>query len=155
MVIVPHVSPKGFRVERFQRVYDVIQLAVVAFFFFLGGMGLLAGLGAPISMNLGIELAMGLLFIVLGNFMGKITRNFFVGIRVPWTLASEEVWLRTHRLGGKLFVLAGAVTVLSALLGWGTSPMIVAIVLAAAISVVYSFVIYRRLEGFKEGSPDA
>jgi len=56
---------------------------------------------------------------LLGNFLGKVTKNFFAGIRTPWTLAIDEVWLRTHRLGGKLFVLAGAVMVIGGLLGAG------------------------------------
>jgi uncharacterized membrane protein len=83
--------------------------------------------------------------------MGKITKNFFVGIRTPWTLASDEVWLRTHRLGGKLFVVAGGVVLVSALLGGGPVPLLVAVAVAAGIPVVYSFVLYRRIEGFKGG----
>jgi uncharacterized membrane protein len=82
--------------------------------------------------------------------MGKLTRNFFIGIRTPWTIASEEVWLRTHRLGGWLFVLAGLVVFVSAFLGAGWIPAFAAITAAALISVVYSYVIYRRVEGFEE-----
>jgi uncharacterized membrane protein len=95
----------------------------------------------------------GLLLVILGNFMGKLTRNFFIGIRTPWTIASEEVWLRTHRLGGKLFVVAGLVLFFSSLLGGGWIPAAVAIGAAALISVVYSYLLYRRIEGFEEEIP--
>jgi uncharacterized membrane protein len=85
--------------------------------------------------------------------MGKVTRNFFVGIRTPWTLASDEVWLRTHRFGGRLFVLAGLVLLVSAVLGGGWVVAAIAIGSAAVLSVVYSYVVYRRVEGFKESAP--
>jgi len=80
--------------------------------------------------------------------MGKLTKNFFVGIRTPWTLANDEVWLRTHRLGGKLFAVAGLGIVVSALVGWGAAvPVVVGVAVAAGIPAVYSYVLYRMLEG--------
>ena len=87
-----------------------------------------------------------MLFVVLGNVLGKVTKNFFVGIRTPWTLASDEVWLRTHRLGGRVFVLAGLAVVLSGLAGGGVAPLLVAVFTAAFVPIVYSYIIYRRLE---------
>ena len=110
-------------------------------------------MGKPVDMNRGVEAGVGLLLIVLGNFMGKITRNFFVGIRTPWTLASDEVWLRTHRLGGKLFVLAGAVFFVCGILGLGAMAPFAATAVAALVSIAYSYVIYRKIEGFKEAEP--
>ena len=90
---------------------------------------------------------MGVLFIVIGNLLGKVTRNFFVGIRTPWTLASEEVWYRTHRLAGKLFVAAGLFMVVASLAGLRLWPLFVSLGVAALVPVVYSYVIYRRIEG--------
>jgi uncharacterized membrane protein len=81
----------------------------------------------------------------MGNFMGKLTRNFFVGIRTPWTLVNDEVWLRTHRLGGKLFVAAGVVTAIAAFSGAGLYVMLAAVLAAAIVSVIYSYVVYRKL----------
>ena len=107
----------------------------------------------PVAMDRAMHAGTGLLFVVLGNFMGKLTKNFFVGIRTPWTLASDEVWLRTHRLGGKLFVLAGVALFIAGLLGGGTVPLLVAVAVAGGIPVVYSYLLYRRIEGFKNGSP--
>ena len=94
-----------------------------------------------------ITLLVGGLFVVVGNYLGKVRRNFFVGIRTPWTLASDEVWARTHRVGGWLFVLAGIAIVASA----GGSRQLLPVVLlasvgtAALISVAYSYVVYRKL----------
>ncbi len=95
-----------------------------------------------------VPIAVGLLFIVLGNYMGKIRKNFFIGIRTPWTLASDEVWARTHRLGGYLFVAAGALMVVMPLVGLGGVGIVAASLIAALVPVVYSFIAYKRIEGF-------
>jgi len=153
LMVIPRISPRGYRVERFQNVFEIIQVTLLAFLFMVTILALLAGIGAPVPMNRAIHAGTGLLFIVLGNFMGKLTKNFFVGIRTPWTLASDEVWLRTHRLGGKLFVLAGLGLLVSGLLGGGVIPLLVAVGVAGGIPAIYSYVLYRRIEGFKNGTP--
>ena len=151
LFILPRISPRGYRMDRFQGVFEILQAAILAFLLLVTLLALLAGIGAPVPMDRAIHAGTGLLFVVLGNFMGKLTKNFFVGIRTPWTLASDEVWLRTHRLGGKVFVLAGLGLLVSGLAGGGTVALLVAVAIAAGIPVVYSYVLYRRLEGFKNG----
>jgi uncharacterized membrane protein len=153
LLVIPRISPRGYRIESFQRVFEIILTAVMTFLFLITVLALLAGIGMPVPMNGVIQAGTGLLLVVLGNFMGKLTKNFFVGIRTPWTLASDEVWLRTHRLGGKLFVVAGIGLFVSGLVGGGAVPLLVAIVIAAGIPAIYSYVLYRRIEGFKNGSP--
>lgn len=113
-------------------------------------------LGVPIDLTFVICLSISVLFIFLGNYMGKLRRNFWAGIRTPWTLASDVVWERTHRLGGWLFVLAGLLGVIMsfipALRLWGLMVVIFIIVIAL---VVYSYVIYQRytVEGKEPLSP--
>jgi len=68
-----------------------------------------------------------------------------VGIRTPWTLADEEVWVRTNRVGGWLMVLAGVVMVATGAIGFRMLPGLIAVGAAAAISVGYSYVIWRRI----------
>jgi uncharacterized membrane protein len=153
LLVLPKVSPRGFRMDRFAETWETVRGLVMLFLFVISLVALLAGAGAPLPMDRAMLVPMGLLLALLGNFMGKFTRNFFVGIRTPWTLASEEVWLRTHRLGGKVFVVCGLAVAAAGLLG---APFAVAfglVMVAALIPVVYSYVLYRRLEGFKNG-PD-
>jgi uncharacterized membrane protein len=92
-------------------------------------------------------LAVGVLFMLLGNYMGKLRRNFFVGIRTPWTLASDAVWERTHRFGGRLFVLGGLAMVIVALVD--PVPWLLLIVVLAVLLVAagYSYFIHLQLEG--------
>jgi uncharacterized membrane protein len=147
LLVVPRISPRGFAIQRFQRVFEIFQTAILAFLLLTTVLILLAGVGVKVPMDRTIYAGVGLLFVVLGNFMGKVTRNFFVGIRTPWTLASDEVWLRTHRLGGKLFVLAGLGLCVSGLLRGGLIPLLAAVVIAGVVPVIYSYVLYRRIEG--------
>jgi uncharacterized membrane protein len=101
-----------------------------------------------------IVAGVGLMFIVLGNYMGKVRKNFFIGIRTPWTLASDEVWSRTHRLGGKVFVLTGIFMIVNIFVRFPGQTLVVAIVAAALIPVIYSYVICRRIEGFSTDADD-
>jgi uncharacterized membrane protein len=153
LLVIPRISPSGFRVERFMKVFEIIQATLLGFLFLVTALVLLAGTGMPVPMDRAIHAGTGVLFIVLGNFMGKVTKNFFVGIRTPWTLANDEVWLRTHRLGGRFFVLAGLVLLLSGLLGGGVAPLLAAVTIAGGLPVVYSYIIYRRIQGTSNGSP--
>src|SRR5262249_30159862 len=152
--VLPAISPRGYRMEKFKQAFDVIRAAILGFLFLVMVFADLAALGASIPVHRFILAAVGLLLVVLGNYMGKVTKNFFVGIRTPWTLASDEVWLRTPRVGGKLFVAAGLLLIVGALAGLGLVPGIVAIAIASLVPVIYSYVLYRRIEGFKGHPPD-
>jgi uncharacterized membrane protein len=148
-VVLARISPIGFSLRRFEGTVGVVGLAIEAFLL-LVHMEMLraATTGTPFSLGI-MSLGMGSLFLVLGNAMGKVRRNFFLGVRTPWTLADEEVWGRTHRLAGKLFVAAGLVVMSTSLmpthgLGWAllvAAPLIV----AGLVPVVYSYRVYRRL----------
>lgn len=144
-VVLPRISPRGFRFESFSRVWRILQPTLMGFFFLVTSLILATAAGARMPLERALGAAMGVMLIVLGNFMGKLTKNFFIGIRTPWTIASDEVWLRTHRLGGKLFVLAGVALFAAAAAGVGMVVAIGAVVAAALISAVYSYVLYRRL----------
>jgi uncharacterized membrane protein len=88
----------------------------------------------------------GALLMVIGNFMGKFRKNFFVGIRTPWTLTSDVVWERTHRLAGWLFVLAGLVWIVGGLVHASPVVLVVAALAAGFVPAVYSYFLYRRVE---------
>ena len=90
---------------------------------------------------------------ILGNFMGKFKKNFWIGIRTPWTLASDEVWLRTNRLGGQLMVFGGVVLIASSLFGALAVPALVGVVIiTVTVPMVYSYVPYKRIEGFENNA---
>lgn len=145
-LLLPAISPRGFAITPFGSIFALIMLAVQAFVLVTALAVLLNAAGHPVQMPLISMLGIGALLMVTGNYMGKVRKNFFIGIRTPWTLASDAVWERTHRIGGWLFMLAGAVGIALALAG-GSLVVLVAIVLGVALVLtVYSYVAYRRLE---------
>ncbi|HVY48792.1 MAG TPA: SdpI family protein [Minicystis sp.] len=147
LVALPRLAPKETSLDRFARVYGVIVAAIAAFLLLVTSLTSLYAVGVHVAMTNAICAGAGALFAVLGNFFGKVTRNFFVGIRTPWTLSNDEVWLRTHRLGGKLFVGAGLVTVAASLLGHGLAALLAGAAIAAIVPAAYSYVVYRRIVG--------
>jgi uncharacterized membrane protein len=145
--ILPLISPRKFGIAPFARVYGIIVLATMAFLLVVGTIALFAGAGHHVSMELVAPVAVGALLMVIGNFMGKFRKNFFVGIRTPWTLTSDVVWERTHRLAGWLFVLAGLVWIVGGLLHASPVVLVVAALAAGFIPAIYSYFVYRRVEG--------
>ena len=147
-MVIPVISPKGFRLDAARRVYDIVVFAVMAFMLVIQLVSYLGALGRGPSMTTLVPALVGFLFIVLGNYLGKFPKSFFVGIRTPWTLASDEVWNRTHRLGGWMFMLAGVIMLLSAFTGMNFWVLIVVVSVAAFVPLVYSLLLYRKLHGF-------
>jgi uncharacterized membrane protein len=154
-LVLPRISPRGFEMEPFLRAWGVLKVTVLGLMLLLDVLILRAAKHSGELSQTAMFVGMGILFVVLGNLLGKVTRNFFVGIRTPWTLASEEVWNRTHRLAGKLIVVAGLVVVADALAGFKVWVLIAAIGLATLIPVVYSYVLYKRIEGLPSARPAA
>ena len=146
-LVLPRISPRGFEMDPFVRAWGYLRVAFLAFMLYIEVIVFRAAQNQGKMEQGGLFVAVGVLFVLMGNFLGKVTRNFFVGIRTPWTLANEEVWLRTHRFGGKCFVAAGFAVVVISLLGLGPWAMMAVILAAALVPVVYSYVIYRKLEG--------
>lgn len=112
-----------------------------------GAVTLGTGLGYEMPISTVVPVFMGLLFLILGNYLPKIRQNRTMGIKLPWTLASEENWTRTHRVAGFTWVAAGLLMLLSALLRLhGPTVTVVLLALAVGIPVLYSYLYYRRHE---------
>ena len=114
------------------------------------GFTYMAALGSDIDIRLIVSIMMGILFIILGNYMPKLQQNYTVGIKLPWTLNSVENWNRTHRFGGKLFIAGGVLTavsgILSPLLG-ETSWIVIVLTITIACALVpmgYSFWLFKK-----------
>ncbi len=101
---------------------------------------------ATISINTLIG-GIGIMFAIIGNYFGKLQSSFFIGIRTPWTLSSDTVWRKTHRLAGKLFVVAGLlVFVFSFLIAKeNLQYLIIGMILPSALFPLgYSWFIWRK-----------
>ena len=146
MLYVPYADPKRNKYENFEKTYRIIRISLVTFFLILYLLLLLLMSGKNIPIEKVVPGAVSILFIIIGNFMGKIRQNFFTGIRLPWTLSNEYVWNQTHRFAGRLFVLSGILS----LIGLLCKPLWTMIILLSLIggtviaTVVYSLIIYYR-----------
>lgn len=154
--LLPYISPRKFEIGPFARVYGLLMLAIQGALLVIGAAALLAGAGYHVPIPMIATISVGALLMVIGNYMGKFRKNFFVGIRSPWTLASSAVWERTHRLAGWLFVLAGLASIVAGLMRLAAGWLIAIVLAAGLVPYVYSYFIYRRLEGrphVRGGSP--
>ena len=142
--IVPRMDPKGANYEKFRPLWQGFIIAITllmaavswlteaAVFGLLPQQGKLPGLlvGGPI----------GVMFILLGNYMPRVRQNYTFGIKTPWTLADEVVWQRTHRVGGLVFVLMGVVIFLNALFPTASTGGVI----GAVVVYLYSYLLYKK-----------
>jgi uncharacterized membrane protein len=146
MLLLPLVDPGKANYQNFQKVYGIIRIVFVAYMAAIYAATLFAAFGHSINMTSVILPLVGVLFIVLGNFLGKIRPNWFVGVRTPWTLSSQLSWDKTHRLAGWLFIVMGLLFFPVALIQttWSLITMLVIDVVFVGWMVVYSYVVYRN-----------
>ena len=149
-LVLPKIDPKKEKYDKFARVYHIFKLAIILLLLLLYFVTALVGLGYQIEVGKIVPAAVGVLFIVMGNYMGKLKSNWFMGIRTPWTMSSETVWQKTHRLGGWMFVLAGIFLFGGVFLAkFFVYQFLFAIILAIILLVpmVYSYLLYRKERG--------
>lgn len=144
--LLPWLSPKHFEVDSSRSTYLRMMIIMVTLLAYVYGAVLWTGLGHALDVGRAIVGGVCLLIASLGNFMGKLRRNFYIGIRTPWALASERVWNATHRLAAKTFVAGGVVGLVFTLAGWTGWPVLVSMSAGALAPVVYSLVFYKQLE---------
>jgi uncharacterized membrane protein len=145
-VVLPWVSPKQFAVERFRPTWDYLWFVVVVMMAWIHACVLTASCVAGLDLVRWLTTGIFASFALMGNVLGRTRPNFWMGIRTPWTLASETVWLRTHRLGAWLFVGAGVLGATLALVGVNPLIGLVLVMAAGFVPVVYSLVLYKLLE---------
>jgi len=142
MLLVPLL---GFNHALFARAYDRIRLALLGFLVAVHAAMVWRATGHALDVLTVIGALSGLLFIVVGNLMGKLRPNAYAGVRTPWTLTSKLSWTKTHRLAGFLFIGTGALTLLSTLIS-GQAAMEVMLVASLGTVVVcaaYSWHVWR------------
>ena len=150
-IFLPRIDPQKEKYTQFAKEYRVIRNILILFMGYLYSIFIANAAGLSIPVEKALPAGLSIVFIVLGNLMGKIRQNYFVGFKFPWTLSNEEVWNRTHRLGGKLMVTAGLLTLIGMLIS-GFSAMVLllgGLGVMLAVTIVYSIVIHKKLTGEK------
>ncbi len=148
MLVTPLIDPRRENYRKFAGAYRVFRTVFVVFMTGVYLLVLASAFGYRIPVDRAVMAGISILFLVMGNYMGQVRHNYFVGFKTPWTLANEQVWQKTHRLGGRLWVAAGAIGLVASLLGGTRGGVLLGISIGAAaiIPMVYSYVEFRRTQ---------
>jgi len=142
---IPRIDPLRENIEKFRKYYDGFVILFMMFMVFVYFQTILWSIGIEISPNAFLPIAAGLLFVGAGILVENTRRNWFVGIRTPWTLSSDEVWDKTHRMGGNLFKIAGVIAIVGILFqSYAVYFVLIPALLVAVYTVVYSYLEYRK-----------
>lgn len=141
-LLIPKIDPLKANVEKFRKYFDWFILVLIIFFFYIYVLTIFWNLGYEFNFIGFLIPAFGLLFYFSGILIENAKRNWFIGIRTPWTLSSEKVWDKTHQLGGKLFKVSGII----AFLGILFPELAIYFVLIPIICVSFYLIVYSYLE---------
>lgn len=149
MQLAPKIDPKKENYEKFHKIYHILCYTMVLVFttIYLATL-ILAFAPDSFRIEMIIKLVFGLLFITIGNVMPKIKHNYFIGIRMPWTLDDEAVWNKTHRLAGWFWFLGGVFIIAGAFINGmiGAVLFFVIIALMVIVPAIYSYLISKKMK---------
>jgi uncharacterized membrane protein len=146
MKALPWLSPKPFAVDSFRTTYAFVMFLCACLFAYIQGLLLWNMLHEAIDTSRAFLAGLFLFFALLGNVLGKVKRNFWIGIRTPWTLANERVWNDTHRFAARVFVAVGILGFITTIAGVTPIFAVAIFMVAVLITAVYSRALYKRLE---------
>lgn len=143
---IPRIDPLRENIAEFRRYYDLFIVLFVAFMLYMQALIILWNLGYRFDFTMVLSPAIGVLYYFIGALMSRVERNWFIGVRTPWTLSNDRVWKRTHARAGPLFKLAGIIAIFGAFVPrYAIYLMVGPVILAAAYLMLYSYVEYRRV----------
>jgi uncharacterized membrane protein len=144
---LPKIDPLKANYEKFQKYYDSFILVMILFMFYLYLLTILWNFRINFNMNTALIPALGFLFIYIGAIMKYLKRNWFIGIKTPWTITSDKVWDKTHKLGSRLFIISGIIMIAGIFFQNYIFWFVLVPVLVSAVWLfVYSYLEYRKTE---------
>jgi uncharacterized membrane protein len=146
LVALPWLSPSNFAIEPFRGTFNTLMLLGTALMGFIHVVMLRAALHPEMDSGRVLVSGFFLFFALMGSGLGKVRRNFWIGIRTPWTLASDAVWNATHRLAALVLVATGILGALGMWLGVPVAFCFTLLLLAPLVPIFYSLWLSKRLE---------
>ena len=146
-IFLPKLDPKKENYSKFKKTYTIFMFVMVVFFTSLQLVILGVSMGADfIKVDTMVKLFVGLMILIIGNLMPKLKPNYFVGIKTPWTLSNESIWVKVHRHGGIVWFVTGILLILLAFVPGELSARVyfALIMIAAFEPVIYSYLCYRK-----------
>jgi uncharacterized membrane protein len=145
-LVIPNIDPHKANIAQFRETFNVFIVLIIAFMLYVHGLTMAWSLGVTnFKMSAALLPFIGVLFIGIGWMLRKAKRNFFIGIRTPWTLSSDNVWDKTHQLGSILFMVSGALAIIGGMFGGMIALwfMFIPLIGSTLFLVVYSYILYR------------
>lgn len=146
-LVIPNIDPLKANIAEFRNIFNLFILLIVAFMLYVHGLTLAWNMGnQSFKMSAAMLPFLGILFIFIGYMLRQAKRNFFIGIRTPWTLSSDTVWNKTHQLGSVLFMVSGALAFVGSFLGGTLAFWLFFIPLTGSVLflILYSYILYRN-----------
>jgi uncharacterized membrane protein len=145
LIFLPKIDPLRKNIEKFRDTYEGFVLIVILFMLYIYAISLMWNKGFQLNMATMVLPAMGVLFWYAASLMEKAKRNWFIGIRTPWTLSSENVWNLTHKAGARLFRVLAVLFLLLIFTGdYGFIVLVIALVSVLLFLFGYSYYLYRK-----------
>jgi len=150
-VLIPKIDPLKANVQKFRKYFDGFIILMMVFLFYIYLLTILWSLGSRFNMGQFMLPALGALFYYCGVLIEKTKRNWFIGIRTPWTLSSDEVWDKTHKIGGQLFKISGLFAVIGACLPkYALLFFFIPVLFSVIYTILYSYFTYRKAMKMKK-----
>ena len=143
---LPKIDPRKEKYKNFTKAYNMIVTTIALIFYLINIVTVLSCLGYNVPIGKMVTILVGILFIVMGNYLPQVKSNYFMGIRTPWTLSSEDVWVKTHRLSGKICFVAGIVIFVSTFLpAYLSSDIIISMIaIIVIVPTAYSYFMFKK-----------
>ena len=145
-LLIPNIDPLKANIAKFRPTFNLFIALIVAFMLYMYGLTFVWNLGFQnFKMSAAMLPFLGILFIFIGYMLRQAKRNWFIGIRTPWTLSSDSVWDKTHQLGSILFMVSGAFAIFGGLFGGMIAfwLLFVPLIGSTLFLVIYSYILYR------------
>lgn len=146
-IALPNMDPLKANIAQFRGTFNLFIVLITVFMLYIHGLTLVWSLGyQDFKMSAAMLPFLGVLFIFIGYLLRQAKRNFFIGIRTPWTLSSDSVWDKTHQLGSVLFMLSGVLAIAGSFFGGVLAFwfLFVPLMGSTLLTIIYSYILYRN-----------
>ena len=145
LIFIPRIDPLKKNVKKFLNYFDGFIIILYLFFTLIFGQMILWNLGYELSFNTTMPIAIAVMFFYIGIMLEKAKRNWFIGIRTPWTLSSDRVWDKTHKLGGKLFKATGVIAIFGVVFqNYMIWLILIPIIAVSIFTIAYSYFEFQK-----------
>ena len=152
LLIVPRIDPRSASYAKHRPAYQAFVTAITLFLIILSWGSVLAVKGFDIDISQVTIIAIGILMLLMGNYLPQIRSNYTFGIKTPWTIENEWVWRKTHQAGGIVFCVIGIVMIAAAFLRFLMVPSFILVMAGSVWLYIYSWLLYKKVKNSGDDS---